>query len=360
VLVELLNFFSDSYGPLRVFDYLSFRAIFATLTALLVSLIFGPRFINKMQDIQVGQVIREKGPATHLSKKGTPTMGGTLILTSIFISTVLWGDLENRYLWVALGVTTLFGALGWVDDLYKLRFESSKGLSPLAKLFWQSLIALAAVIFLFYSSENINETSFIVPFFKNVSIPLGFGFILLSYLVIIGSSNAVNLTDGLDGLAILPCVMVAGGLGLIGYAAGNTIYADYLNIPYLDGTGEMLIFCGALVGSGIGFLWYNTYPAQVFMGDVGSLALGAALGVVAVIIRHEYVLLIMGGVFVVETLSVIVQVASFRLTGKRVFRMAPIHHHYELKGWPEPRVIVRFWIITFMLVLIGLVTLKLR
>ena len=308
----------------------------------------------------MGQVIREKGPATHLSKKGTPTMGGTLILASIFISTILWGDLENRYLWVALGVTTLFGALGWVDDLYKLRFESSKGLSPLAKLFWQSLIALTAVIFLFYSSENISETSFIVPFFKNISIPLGFGFILLSYLVIIGSSNAVNLTDGLDGLAILPCVMVAGGLGLIGYAAGNTIYAEYLNIPFLPGTGEMLIFCGALVGSGIGFLWYNTYPAQVFMGDVGSLALGAALGVVAVIIRHEYVLLIMGGVFVVETLSVIVQVTSFKLTGKRVFKMAPIHHHYELKGWPEPRVIVRFWIITFMLVLIGLVTLKLR
>ena len=360
MLAELLNFFSDSYGPLRVFDYLSFRAIFATLTALLVSLILGPRFINKMQAIEVGQVIREKGPATHLSKKGTPTMGGTLILASIFISTILWGDLENRYLWVALGVTTLFGVLGWVDDLYKLRFESSKGLSPLVKLFWQSLIALTAVIFLFYSSENISETSFIVPFFKNISIPLGFGFILLSYLVIIGSSNAVNLTDGLDGLAILPCVMVAGGLGLIGYAAGNTIYAEYLNIPFLPGTGEMLIFCGALVGSGIGFLWYNTYPAQVFMGDVGSLALGAALGIVAVIIRHEYVLLIMGGVFVVETLSVIVQVTSFKLTGKRVFKMAPIHHHYELKGWPEPRVIVRFWIITFMLVLIGLVTLKLR
>ena len=241
-----------------------------------------------------------------------------------------------------------------------IRDRSSKGLSPLAKLFWQSLIALMAVIFLFYSSENISETSFIVPFFKNISIPLGFGFIILSYLVIIGSSIAVNLTDGLDGLAILPCVMVAGGLGLIGYAAGNTIYAEYLNIPFLPGTGEMLIFCGALVGSGIGFLWYNTYPAQVFMGDVGALALGAALGIVAVIIRHEYVLLIMGGVFVVETLSVIVQVTSFKLTGKRVFKMAPIHHHYELKGWPEPRVIVRFWIITFMLVLIGLVTLKLR
>ena len=360
MLVELFNFFSDNFGPLRVFDYLSFRAIFATLTALLVSLILGPRFINKMKSIEVGQVVGERGPSTHLSKSGTPTMGGTLILASIFISSILWGDLENRYLWVALGVTTLFGALGWVDDLYKLRHQSSKGLSPLAKIFWQSLIALAAVLFLYYSSENIHETSLIIPFFKDISLPLGLGFVFLSYLVIIGSSNAVNLTDGLDGLAILPCVMVAGGLGLIGYAAGNTIYAEYLNIPFLPGTGEMLVFCGALVGSGIGFLWYNTYPAQVFMGDVGSLALGAALGVIAVIIRHEYVLLIMGGVFVVETLSVIVQVASFKLTGKRVFKMAPIHHHYELKGWPEPRVIVRFWIITFMLVLIGLVTLKLR
>ena len=360
MLVELFNFFSDSFGPLRVFDYLSFRAIFATLTALLVSLILGPRFINKMKSIEVGQVVGERGPSTHLSKSGTPTMGGTLILASIFISSILWGDLENRYLWVALGVTTFFGVLGWVDDLYKLRHQSSKGLSPLAKIFWQSLIALAAVLFLYYSSENIHETSLIIPFFKDISLPLGLGFVFLSYLVIIGSSNAVNLTDGLDGLAILPCVMVAGGLGLIGYAAGNTIYAEYLNIPFLPGTGEMLVFCGALVGSGIGFLWYNTYPAQVFMGDVGSLALGAALGVIAVIIRHEYVLLIMGGVFVVETLSVIVQVASFKLTGKRVFKMAPIHHHYELKGWPEPRVIVRFWIITFMLVLIGLVTLKLR
>ena len=360
MLVELFNFFSDSFGPLRVFDYLSFRAIFATLTALMVSLILGPRFINKMKAIEVGQVVGERGPSTHLSKSGTPTMGGTLILASILISSILWGDLENRYLWVALGVTTLFGVLGWVDDLYKLRHQSSKGLSPLAKIFWQSLIALAAVLFLYYSSENIHETSLIIPFFKDISLNLGLGFVFLSYLVIIGSSNAVNLTDGLDGLAILPCVMVAGGLGLIGYAAGNTVYAEYLNIPFLPGTGEMLVFCGALVGSGIGFLWYNTYPAQVFMGDVGSLALGAALGVIAVIIRHEYVLLIMGGVFVVETLSVIVQVASFKLTGKRVFKMAPIHHHYELKGWPEPRVIVRFWIITFMLVLIGLVTLKLR
>jgi len=360
MLVELFNFFSDSYGPLRVFDYLSFRAIFATLTALLVSLFLGPKFINQMHLLQVGQVVREEGPSTHLAKKGTPTMGGTLILSSIFISSVLWGDLANRYLWVALGVTTLFGILGWADDLFKLRYKSSKGLSAINKIFWQSLIAIGAATYLFYTSENIHEISLIVPFFKEISIELGLGFIIITYLVIIGSSNAVNLTDGLDGLAILPCVMVAGGLGLIGYAAGNTIYADYLNIPFLPGTGEMLVFCGALVGSGIGFLWYNTYPAQVFMGDVGSLALGAALGIVAVIIRHEYVLLIMGGVFVVETLSVIVQVMSVRLTGRRVFKMAPIHHHYELKGWPEPRVIVRFWIITFMLVLIGLVLLKLR
>ena len=360
MLVELFNFFSDSFGPFRVFDYLSFRAIFSTLTALTISLVIGPRFINKMQEIQVGQVIRERGPADHLSKSGTPTMGGTLILTSVFLSTILWGDLDNRYLWVALGVTVLFGFLGWVDDLYKIKLNSSDGLSAFNKIFWQSIIALSAGFYLFYSSTSLEEVSLIVPFFKEISLPLGIGFILVTYLVVLASSNAVNLTDGLDGLAILPCVMVAGGLGLIGYAAGNVIYAEYLNIPFLPGTGEMLVFCGALVGSGIGFLWYNTYPAQVCMGDVGSLSLGAALGIVAVIIRHEYILLIMGGVFVVETLSVIVQVTSFKLTGKRVFKMAPIHHHYELKGWPEPRVIVRFWIITFMLVLIGLVTLKLR
>ncbi len=360
MLIELFNFFSDSFGPLRVFDYLSFRAIFSTLTALVVSLILGPKFINKMQEIQVGQVIRERGPADHLSKSGTPTMGGTLILTSIFLSTILWGDLENRYLWVALGVTLLFGFIGWVDDLYKIKLNSSDGLSALNKIFWQSIIALSAGFYLFFTSTSLDEISLIVPFLKDISLPLGLGFILLTYLVVLASSNAVNLTDGLDGLAILPCVMVAGGLGLIGYAAGNSIYAEYLNIPFLPGTGEMVVFCGALVGSGIGFLWYNTYPAQVFMGDVGSLALGAALGIVAVIIRHEYVLLIMGGVFVVETISVIVQVISFKITGKKVFKMAPIHHHFELKGWPEPRVIVRFWIITFMLVLIGLLTLKLR
>ena len=360
MLVELFNFFSDSFGPLRVFDYLSFRAIFSTLTALTISLVIGPRFINKMQEIQVGQVIRERGPADHLSKSGTPTMGGALILTSVFLSTILWGDLENRYLWVALGVTVLFGFLGWVDDLYKIKLNSSDGLSAFNKIFWQSIIALSAGFYLFYSSTSLEEVSLIVPFFKEISLPLGIGFILVTYLVVLASSNAVNLTDGLDGLAILPCVMVAAGLGIIGYLSGNIIYSDFLNIPYLPGTGEMIVFCGALVGSGIGFLWFNTYPAQVFMGDVGSLSLGAALGIVTVIIRHEYVLLVMGGLFVIEALSVIVQISSYKLTGKRIFQMAPLHHHYELKGWPEPRVIVRFWIITFMLVLLGLALLRLR
>jgi phospho-N-acetylmuramoyl-pentapeptide-transferase len=287
-------------------------------------------------------------------------MGGTLILSSIFLSVILWGDLENRYLWVAFLTAMSFGVLGWIDDRLKIKYKSSDGLSATNKIFWQSIIAIIACSYLYLSQENIAETSLIVPFFKDISIPLGLGFILLSYLVVIGTSNAVNLTDGLDGLAILPCVMVAAGLGIIGYLAGNAIYSDFLNIPYLPGTGEMIVFCGALVGAGIGFLWFNTYPAQVFMGDVGSLSLGAALGIVTVIIRHEYVLLVMGGLFVIEALSVIVQVASFKMTGKRVFNMAPLHHHYELKGWPEPRVIVRFWIITFMLVLLGLALLRLR
>jgi phospho-N-acetylmuramoyl-pentapeptide-transferase len=313
-----------------------------------------------MRDNQVGQVVREEGPETHLIKQGTPTMGGTLILSSILISSLLWGDLWNRYLWVAIGMTTSFGVLGWFDDKLKIKHKSSDGISATQKILWQSVFALIGCSYLFYSHANIEEVSLIVPFFKDISIALGIGFVVLSYFVIVGTSNAVNLTDGLDGLAILPCVMVAAGLGLIGYVSGNIIYSGYLNIPYLPGTGEMLVFCGALMGSGIGFLWFNTYPAQVFMGDVGSLSLGAALGTVAVIIRHEYVLIIMGGLFVIEALSVIVQVISFKLTGKRVFKMAPLHHHYELKGWPEPRVIVRFWIITFMLVLLGLAMLRLR
>ena len=360
MLLPLFEYLSEFFGPFRVVEFLSTRAILATLTSLLFSLVLGPRFINKMKDIQVGQVIREEGPKTHLSKQGTPTMGGTLILSSIILSVILWGDLENRYLWVAFLTTISFGILGWIDDRLKIRYKSSDGLSASSKILWQSLITIIACSFLFYSHENVREVSLIVPFFKDISIPLGVGFIFLSYFVVLGTSNAVNLTDGLDGLAILPCVMVAAGLGIIGYLAGNIIYADFLNIPYLPGTGEMIVFCGALVGSGIGFLWFNTYPAQVFMGDVGSLSLGAALGIVTVIIRHEYVLLVMGGLFVVEALSVIVQVSSYKLTGKRIFQMAPLHHHYELKGWPEPRVIVRFWIITFMLVLLGLALLRLR
>ncbi|HJM15680.1 MAG TPA: phospho-N-acetylmuramoyl-pentapeptide-transferase [SAR86 cluster bacterium] len=360
MLLPLFEYLSEFFGPFRVVEFLSTRAILATLTSLLFSLVLGPRFINKMKDIQVGQVIREEGPKTHLSKQGTPTMGGTLILSSIILSVILWGDLENRYLWVVFLTTISFGVLGWIDDRLKIKLKSSDGLSASSKILWQSVITIIACSFLFYSHENVEEVSLIVPFFKDISIPLGVGFIFLSYFVVLGTSNAVNLTDGLDGLAILPCVMVAAGLGVIGYLAGNIIYSDFLNIPYLPGTGEMIVFCGALVGSGIGFLWFNTYPAQVFMGDVGSLSLGAALGIVTVIIRHEYVLLVMGGLFVVEALSVIVQVSSYKLTGKRIFQMAPLHHHYELKGWPEPRVIVRFWIITFMLVLLGLALLRLR
>ena len=360
MLLPLFEYLSEFFGPFRVVEFLSARAILATLTSLLFSLVLGPRFINKMKDIQVGQVIREEGPKTHLSKQGTPTMGGTLILSSIILSVILWGDLENRYLWVVFLTTISFGVLGWIDDRLKIKLKSSDGLSASSKILWQSVITIIACSFLFYSHENVEEVSLIVPFFKDISIPLGVGFIFLSYFVVLGTSNAVNLTDGLDGLAILPCVMVAAGLGVIGYLAGNIIYSDFLNIPYLPGTGEMIVFCGALVGSGIGFLWFNTYPAQVFMGDVGSLSLGAALGIVTVIIRHEYVLLVMGGLFVVEALSVIVQVSSYKLTGKRIFQMAPLHHHYELKGWPEPRVIVRFWIITFMLVLLGLALLRLR
>ena len=360
MLLPLFDYLADYFGPFRVFEFITVRAIAATLSALLFSLILGPKFINRMRDSQVGQVVREEGPETHLIKQGTPTMGGTLILTSIFISTILWGDLFNRYLWVAFLTTISFGILGWIDDRLKIKHKSSDGLSASSKILWQSVITIIACSFLFYSHENVREVSLIVPFFKDISIPLGIGFIFLSYFVVLGTSNAVNLTDGLDGLAILPCVMVAAGLGIIGYLAGNIIYADFLNIPYLPGTGEMIVFCGALVGSGIGFLWFNTYPAQVFMGDVGSLSLGAALGIVTVIIRHEYVLLVMGGLFVVEALSVIVQVSSYKLTGKRIFQMAPLHHHYELKGWPEPRVIVRFWIITFMLVLLGLALLRLR
>ncbi|GGY62750.1 phospho-N-acetylmuramoyl-pentapeptide-transferase [Cellvibrio zantedeschiae] len=343
-----------------VFQYLTLRAILGVLTALGISLLLGPWFIRRLSELKIGQSVRNDGPQTHLSKSGTPTMGGALILVAIFASTLLWSDLSNRYVWVVMIVTAIFGAVGWVDDYRKVAKKDSRGLPARWKYFWQSIAGFGAAIFLYYAAATPAETQLFIPFFKNVALDLGLFYIVFSYFVIVGTSNAVNLTDGLDGLAIMPCVMVAGALALIAYLAGNLKFSDYLHIAYIPGAGELVVFCCAMVGAGLGFLWFNTYPATVFMGDVGALALGAALGVIAVIVRHEIVLFIMGGIFVLETVSVILQVASFKLTGKRIFRMAPIHHHFELKGWPEPRVIVRFWIITLMLVLIGLATLKIR
>lgn len=360
MLYWLSSFLSESMSFLSVFQYLTLRGILGVITALLISLWVGPRMIKKLSQYQIGQSVRDDGPKSHLSKAGTPTMGGALIIFAVAISTLLWGDLTNRYLWITLFVTLSFGMIGWVDDYRKVVEKNSKGLSAKEKYFWQSLCGLVAAILLYASASLPQETSLIVPVFKDIAIQLGPFFILLTYFVIVGTSNAVNLTDGLDGLAIMPTVLVAGALGIFAYASGNSNFASYLHIPYLPGTGELIVFCGALLGAGLGFLWFNTYPAQVFMGDVGALALGAALGVVAVIVRQEIVLFIMGGVFVMETVSVILQVASFKLTGRRIFRMAPLHHHFELKGWPEPRVIVRFWIITVILVLVGLATLKVR
>jgi phospho-N-acetylmuramoyl-pentapeptide-transferase len=354
---SLLTQFDPGFN---VFGYLTLRGILASGTALAIALLVGPVMIRRLNHYQVGQAVRSDGPQTHLGKSGTPTMGGALILVSIAVSTLLWADLSNRFVWVALLVTAAFGAVGWVDDYRKVVERNPRGLPARWKYLWQSLIGLAAAVFLFYSAEGPVTTDLYVPFFKDVVLNMGWFFVVLAYFVIVGASNAVNLTDGLDGLAILPTVLVGTALGLIAYLTGNINFADYLQIPYVAGSGELAVFCGAIAGSGLGFLWFNTYPAQVFMGDVGALALGAALGTVAVITRHEIVFFIMGGIFVLETVSVILQVASFKLTGKRLFRMAPIHHHYELKGWPEPRVIVRFWIITVMLVLFGLATLKLR
>jgi phospho-N-acetylmuramoyl-pentapeptide-transferase len=325
-----------------------------------ISWVFGPAVIRKLNQLQMGQAIRGDGPQSHLSKAGTPTMGGALILLAVFISTLLWADLGNRYIWIVLGTTLTFGLVGWVDDYRKVVEKDPRGLPARWKYLWQSLFGLTAALVLYYTAQVPAETELIVPFFKNVALAMGPFYILFAYFVIVGTSNAVNLTDGLDGLAILPTVLVSGALGIIAYLTGNYQFANYLHIPFISGAGELLIITGALCGAGLGFLWFNTYPAMVFMGDIGALALGAALGVIAVIVRQEIVLAIMGGVFVVETLSVILQVASFKLTGKRIFRMAPLHHHYELKGWPEPRVIVRFWIITVVLVLVGLATLKLR
>ncbi|MEM9620229.1 MAG: phospho-N-acetylmuramoyl-pentapeptide-transferase [Pseudomonadota bacterium] len=360
MLLWLTDYLADFVSGFAVFQYLTFRTMVSVLTALLMSLLIGPYVIAKLADLQIGQTVRDDGPQSHLSKAGTPTMGGALILIVILITTLLWGDLSSHHVWVVLIVTLAFGAVGWVDDYLKITRKNSAGLVARWKYLWQSVIGLAAAVFLYNAAQIPAETELIVPFFKEVAIPLGIGFVLLSYLMIVGMSNAVNLTDGLDGLAILPTVMVGAALGLIAYVAGNIEFSAYLQIPYIPGAGELAVFCGALIGAGLGFLWFNTYPAQVFMGDVGALALGAALGVVAIIIRHEIVLLIMGGLFVLETASVIMQVASFRLTGKRIFRMAPIHHHFELKGWPEPKVIVRLWIVTLVLVTIGLSTLKLR
>lgn len=360
MLVWLSELLARQFHFFHVVQYLTLRAILGTLTALAVALIVGPTMIRRLSLYKVGQVVRDDGPQSHLSKAGTPTMGGALVLVAIALSTLLWGDLSNRYIWLVLCVTLGFGAIGWWDDYLKLFLKHSRGLSARRKYFFQSVIGLGAACYLYFTATTPIETQLIVPFFKDVFLPLGPFFIIFAYLVIVGSSNAVNLTDGLDGLAILPAVMVAGALGVFAYASGNINFANYLAIPYVPGAGEIVVFCGAMVGAGLGFLWFNTYPAQVFMGDVGALSLGAALGIIAVIVRQELVFLVMGGVFVLETVSVILQVASFKMTGKRIFRMAPIHHHFELKGWPEPRVIVRFWIISFVLVLCGLATLKLR
>ena len=360
MLHYLTEWLTGYYSGFRVFNYLTLRSILAALTALSISLLVGPTMIRKLAEHQVGQRVRSDGPQSHLTKAGTPTMGGLLILVAIVAAALLWGDLGNRLVWVVLGVTVAFGLIGFWDDYLKLVVGNSRGLIARYKYFWQSVAGLGAAVVLYLTAHSPAETTLYVPFFKHVLVPLGVLFIPLTYLVIVGSSNAVNLTDGLDGLAIMPAVLVAGALGVFAYASGNVVFAGYLGIPYIAGSGEVLVFCAAIFGAGLGFLWFNTYPAQVFMGDIGALALGAALGVIAVIVRQEIVLFIMGGVFVMETVSVILQVASFKLRGKRIFKMAPIHHHFELKGWAEPKVIVRFWIITVVLVLLGLATLKLR
>ena len=360
MLLWLTDYLSDFVRAFSVFQYLTLRSMVSAMTALLLSLIIGPIFIEKLSRQQIGQRVRLDGPESHLAKDGTPTMGGGLIIVVITIATLFWGDLSNRYIWLVLSVTCAFGLIGWLDDYLKILRQNSDGLSARWKIFWQTIVALSASSYLYMTADMAIQTDLIVPFFKEVALPLGIGFIVFSSLMLVGMSNAVNLTDGLDGLAILPTVMVGGGLGLIAYVVGNSEHASYLQIPYIPGTGELSVFCGALIGAGLGFLWFNSYPAQVFMGDVGSLALGAALAIVAIVTRHEIVLLIMGGLFVLETASVIVQVISYRVTGRRVFRMAPIHHHFELKGWAEPKVIVRFWIITVVLVTIGISSLKLR
>ena len=361
MLLELAQWLGREVRAFNVFTYITLRVVLAALTALAISFIIGPAMIRKLAAYKIGQAVRDDGPQTHLVKTGTPTMGGALILVSVAITTLLWADLENRYVWICLATTLGFGAVGWVDDWRKVVERDPRGLPAKAKFFWQSLIAITAVATLAWSAKLPQQTELLVPFFKAVSIPLGTaGFVILGYFVVVGTSNAVNLTDGLDGLAIMPTVMISGALAVFAYVTGHAVFSRYLGFPFISGAGELAVFCGAMAGAGLAFLWFNAYPAEVFMGDVGALALGAALGMVALVVRQEIVLFIMGGVFVVETLSVIIQVASFKLTGKRVFRMAPLHHHYELKGWKENQVVVRFWIITMMLVLFGLSTLKLR
>lgn len=360
MLLWLAEQLQEYYRGFFVFQYLTLRAILGVMTALGISLLLGPWMIRKLNQLQIGQSVRDDGPQSHLSKSGTPTMGGTLILAAIFISSLLWSDLSNHYVWVVLVVTAIFGAVGWVDDYRKVVQKNSRGLPARWKYFWQSVGGLGAAIYLYATATLPAETQLFLPFLKSFALELGIFYVVLSYFVVVGASNAVNLTDGLDGLAIMPSVMVAGALGVIAYVTGHYEFAQYLHIAHVPGSGELVVFCAALCGAGLGFLWFNTYPAQVFMGDVGALSLGAALGIIAVIVRHEVVFFIMGGVFVMETVSVILQVGSYKLTGRRIFRMAPLHHHFELKGWPEPRVIVRFWIITVMLVLFGLATLKLR
>ncbi|MFU2046708.1 MULTISPECIES: phospho-N-acetylmuramoyl-pentapeptide-transferase [Avibacterium] len=360
MLVWLAEYLQQYQSGFNVISYITVRAILALLTALLISLWIGPKVIRRLQILKFGQEVRNDGPESHLSKKGTPTMGGIMILFAITVSTLLWANLANPYVWFSLFVLLGYGAVGFVDDYRKITRKNTDGLIARWKYFWLSAIALVAVFGMYAVGKDTDATRLVVPFFKEVMPQLGLFYVVLAYFVIVGTSNAVNLTDGLDGLAIMPTVFVAGAFALIAWATGNVEWSNYLYIPHIKYTSELVVFCTAIVGAGLGFLWFNTYPAQVFMGDVGSLALGGALGVVAVLVRQEFLLVIMGGVFVMETLSVILQVGSYKLRKQRIFRMAPIHHHFELKGWPEPRVIIRFWIISLMLVLLGLVTLKLR
>lgn len=361
MLLELARWLQSLENFFGLFGYLTFRGILAALTSLALSLWLGPAVIRKLGQLKGGQPIRTDGPQSHFSKAGTPTMGGALILMTVLLSVLLWGDLRNKYVWVVLLVMLTFGAIGWYDDWIKIVKRDPNGLKSRWKYLLQSVFGLAAGLYLYLYADVPAATTFYVPFFKSIALPLaGIGFVAIAYFWIVGFSNAVNLTDGLDGLAIMPTVLVACALGVFAYASGNAVFSNYLQIPPVPGAGELTIICAAIAGAGLGFLWFNTYPAMVFMGDIGALALGAVLGTIAVIVRQELVLVIMGGIFVIETLSVMIQVASFKLTGKRVFRMAPIHHHFELKGWPEPRVIVRFWIISVVLVLVGLATLKVR